>query len=68
MNAIVTPKGSIPGQVFLSSMDFIEHQIEIQRLKSTTNASRKIKTNLHEAHNQSTFKSSLAHVWIDVFS
>ena len=43
MNAIVTPKGSIPGQVFLSSMDFIEHQIEIQRLKSTTNASSKIK-------------------------
>ena len=51
-------------QVFLCSLAFIKRRLEIQKVKSTANASKKIKTNHREAflHNPSTFKSSLAHV------
>ena len=37
------------GQVFLCSLGFIKRQLEIQKVKSTANASKKIKTNHHEA-------------------
>ena len=37
------------GQVFLCSLAFIKRRLEIQKVKSTANASKKIKTNHHEA-------------------
>ena len=37
------------GQVFLCSLGFIKHRLEIQKVKSTANASKKIKTNHHGA-------------------
>ena len=36
------------GQVFLCSLAFIKRRLEIQKVKSTTNASKKIKTNHHK--------------------
>ena len=36
------------GQVFLCSLAFIKRRLEIQKVKSTANASKKIKTNHHE--------------------
>ena len=37
------------GQVFLCTLAIIKHLLEIQKVKSTANASKKIKTNHHEA-------------------
>ena len=37
------------GQVFLCSLAFIKRRLEIQKVKSTANASKKIKTNHHKA-------------------
>ena len=37
------------GQVFLCSLGFIKRQLEIQKVKSTADASKKIKTNHSEA-------------------
>ena len=37
------------GQVFLCSLAFIKRRLKIHKVKSTANASKKIKTNHHEA-------------------
>ena len=37
------------GHVFLCTLAIIKHLLEIQKVKSTANASKKIKTNHHEA-------------------
>ena len=39
--------GHTRGQVCLCSLAFINHRLEIQRVKSTVNTSKKIKTNHH---------------------
>ena len=43
------PTNHTRGQVFLCPLGFIKCRLETQKVQSTTNASKKIKTNHHES-------------------